>query len=340
MDPLDRRIVHALLVAPRASFRDLAAVLGTSDQTVARRYRTMQAELDLRVSGSLRETRLGWDRWTVRVTATPDAAVPLAETLAARRDTSWVRLASGGTQVLCAMQTRTPEDRSALLDRTGLLLDRLRTGRRVVGISANLMLNVFSPDAWSWLSSALSDEEVAALARHAPGHPDHPDHPDHPGHPAAGRARLSEADEALVGLLRADGRASAASLAAATGWHESTVRRRIAQLTSSGALQFDVDLDEEAIGIEATAYLWLSVDPGALDATGRQIARHHQAPFVAAITGPANLLVSVTCRDASHLYRYLTEQLGQIPAVRAIESVPIVKTYKRTALVRPRSGGS
>lgn len=47
----------------------------------------------------------------------------------------------------------------------------------------------------------------------------------------------------------------------------------------------------------------ISVDPGARDATGRQIARDHQAPFVAAITGPANLLVSVTCRDASHLYR-------------------------------------
>ena len=320
MSLLDRRILHGFLVAPRASFRDLAAVIGTSDQTVARRYRAMQAEIGLRITGHLADDRMGSSSWLVRIHATPDAAVPLAETLAARHDTSWVRLASGGTEITCSIQT------PGSADRTTLLLNRLTGSRRVVDISAHLMLHLFSPFAWSWLSIALTADETAALG--PPGAED----PDESG-PA--QLQSTAEDERLVRLLQSDGRTSAAALAAATGWHESTVRRRIHHLTATGALQFELDLDEEAIGIQVAAQLWLVVDPGALDATGNEIARHPEAPFVAAYTGAANLFVAAACRDSAHLYWYITERLGQIPAVRSIESVPVIHTYKRTATVVP-----
>ena len=141
-----------------------------------------------------------------------------------RHDTMWVRLASGGTEIICGVQTRGPAQR------TTLLLDRLAGSRRVVGISAHLLLHLFSPLVWSWLSEALSSDEVAALA---------PQAPKGPTGGATGELQWTAADERLVGLLQADGRASAARLAQATGWHESTVRRRIDQLTTSGTLQFD-----------------------------------------------------------------------------------------------------
>ena len=43
-DPLDRQLVHALQLDPRAPFSRVAAVLGVSDQTVARRYSRLRTD--------------------------------------------------------------------------------------------------------------------------------------------------------------------------------------------------------------------------------------------------------------------------------------------------------
>ncbi|MER6922656.1 AsnC family protein, partial [Streptomyces spiralis] len=48
-DTLDLRILSALEVDGRASFSRIGAVLGVSDQTVARRFRRLCAEGGLRV---------------------------------------------------------------------------------------------------------------------------------------------------------------------------------------------------------------------------------------------------------------------------------------------------
>jgi DNA-binding Lrp family transcriptional regulator len=64
---------------------------------------------------------------------------------------------------------------------------------------------------------------------------------------------------ALFHALGADGRASHADLAAATGWSESTVRRRMDQLRDVGVLYFDLELDADAFGFRSKTWLWLSV---------------------------------------------------------------------------------
>jgi len=100
LDELDRGIVHALHIDGRAPFSRIAQVLGVSDQTVARRYRRLCSAGSLRVVGVPDARRLGWVEWFVRVQVMPDAAVPVADALARRKDTSWVCLISGGTQIV------------------------------------------------------------------------------------------------------------------------------------------------------------------------------------------------------------------------------------------------
>src|ERR1700685_4405506 len=128
LDALDRRLVHALLIAPRAPFRQLAATLGVSDQTVRRRYGSLSSALGLQVLGRLDSSLVGRVDWILRLQCTPDAAVAVGSALARRPDTSWVRLASGGTEIHCLFQPRGPEERDTLL------LDRLTGSRRVLRI--------------------------------------------------------------------------------------------------------------------------------------------------------------------------------------------------------------
>ena len=321
LDAVDRQIIHILTIEPRASFRTVADVAGISDQTAARRYRRLSETAGLRVLGMVDGSRLGWVDWFVRLQTTPGSADSIAEALARRPDTRWVRLASGGTEIVCTLQARTPEQRDALF------LHGLPGSRRVVQISAHSILHNFNPGPWQGVSQALSAAQLAKLAGLAsPAQV--------PPAPLAPQDRpLAPQDEPLLAELARDGRASHAALAAAIHWHESTVRRRIDELRRAGLLYFDVDIDDRVFGINVHAMLWLSVEPARLAEAGQAIAAHREIPFAAATTGPTNLVASALFRDTRHLYEYLTGELAGLPGVSSVQTAPIIRTLKRTASV-------
>ncbi len=323
LDAVDRQIIHILTIEPRASFRTVADVAGISDQTAARRYRRLSETAGLRVLGMVDGSRLGWVDWFVRLQTTPGSADSIAEALARRPDTRWVRLASGGTEIVCTLQARTPEQRDALF------LHGLPGSRRVVQISAHSILHNFNPGPWQGVSQALSTAQLAKLA----GLASPAQVPAAPQAPLVPQAPLAPQDEPLLAELARDGRASHAALAAAIHWHESTVRRRIDELRLAGLLYFDVDIDDRVFGINAHAMLWLSVEPARLAEAGQAIAAHREIPFAAATTGPTNLVASALFRDTRHLYEYLTGELAGLPGVSSVQTAPIIRTLKRTASV-------
>jgi DNA-binding Lrp family transcriptional regulator len=330
LDPIDRQIVHILTIEPRASFRTVADVAGISDQTAARRYRRLAESAGLRVLGVPDGSRLGWTDWFLRLQTTPGGADSIAEALARRPDTRWVHLASGGTEVICTLQARSPEQRDALF------LRGLPGSRRVVQISAHSILHDFTPGPWREATRALSQAQLAVLA----GGTTPQDPPAHGGAarppipPRPGRGSLLPEDEPLLKELARDGRASTAALAAAIHWHESTVRRRIDELRRCGLLYFEVDIDNRVLGLNEHALLWLSVEPARLEEAGSALAMHPEIPFAAATTGPTNLVASAVFRDTRHLYAYLTGELAALPGVSSVQTAPIIGTLKRTGSVR------
>ena len=332
LDEVDRQIIHILTVEPRASFRTIAAVTGISDQTAARRYRRLAESAGLRVLGVPDGSRLGWTEWFLRLQTTPGGADSIAEALARRSDTRWVHLASGGTEIICTLQARSEEQRDALF------LRGMPGSRRVVQISAHSILHDFAPGPWREATRALSSAQLEVLAPggRPPGDPPHggPTRPPVPPRaPVGGRVTLLPGDEPLLEELARDGRASNAALAAAIHWHESTVRRRIDELCRSGLLYFEVDIDNQVLGMNAHAMLWLSVEPARLQEAGNALAAHPEIPFAAATTGPTNLVASAVFRDTRHLYEYLTGELAGLPGVTSVQTAPIIRTLKRTGSV-------
>jgi DNA-binding Lrp family transcriptional regulator len=314
LDATDRQIIHILTIEPRASFRTIATVIGTSDQTAARRYRRLEEAAGLRVLGVPDGPRLGWTDWFLRLQTIPGGADSIAEALARRPDTRWVHLASGGTEIICTLQARTEEQRDALF------LHGLPGSRRIVQISAHSILHNFAPGPWQEATRALSADQLAKLPRLADQEP-----------PA--RDTLLLEDEPLLKELARDGRASCAAIAAAIHWHESTVRRRIDELRRCGLLYFEVDIDNRVLGLNGHAILWLSIEPARLQEAGQALAKHPEIPFAAATTGPTNLVASALFRDAQHIYEYLTGELASLPGMRSVETAPVIRTLKRTGSV-------
>ncbi|GAA4628716.1 Lrp/AsnC family transcriptional regulator [Actinoallomurus vinaceus] len=310
MDSVDRGIAHALHVDGRAPFRTIAEVLGVSENTVARRYRRLRGEGLLRVVGMVNGARLGHVPWTIRLRCTPDAAGRVAEALAAREDTSWVYLLSGGTEVSCNVQARSSDEQEALL------LHKLPRTSRVIAVSAHLLLRGFMlPTGWSGLA-CLTPDQVERL-RPDPVEPD--------GDPII----LDDADRALLGALARDGRASYAELTSVTGWSETTVKRRTTALRRAGVLRYQLDVPPAVVGFPAEARLWMSVRPAKAVETAEALSRHPEVSFAALTTGPTNLLAAVNCRDSGDLARYLTERIAALDEIRSMETAPIIRTVKR-----------
>jgi DNA-binding Lrp family transcriptional regulator len=223
VDSLDRQLVHALAVDGRASFSRIAQALDRSDRTIAHRYRLLHAD-GLRVVGVVDGRRAGHVDWLVRLRCAPDAAAAIATALSRRDDPSWVAILSGGTEITCITRVRTGEDH--------LLLHRLARTPRINGVTAHCMLrNLAGVGGWPGRVSALTPAQVDAL-RPTPIDPN----------PIG---ELTDQDQALFNALAVDGRTTYPRLAAATGWSESTVRRRLADLLADGVLHFDVDVAPE-----------------------------------------------------------------------------------------------
>jgi DNA-binding Lrp family transcriptional regulator len=314
LDDLERALVHALQVDGRAPFRKIADVLEVSENTVARRYRKLRSAGVMRVIGAVVGARLGHIAWTIRIKCTPDAAGAIATALARRPDTFWVHLLSGGTEISCVTQTRLSEEGD------GLLLQKLSRTNRVTSVTAHSMLRGFArPSGWAGLSF-LTDEQVAQLQPPVPTSADEP-------------VTLADGDDALLNTLSLDGRTGYSELAAATGWSESTVKRRMDYLHHTGVLSYEVDVPPTALGYHVEARLWMTVRPSALVSVAETLAAHPEVSFAAVTTGPTNLVAALICRDSMDLYRYLTERIGALDDVHTVETAPVVRTVKRNGTV-------
>ncbi len=320
MDRVDRQIIHCLQRDGRASFRRIAEVLGVSEQTVARRYRTLVGSGAVRVLVLSDARATGAQTWFVRIVCRPDAADALAEAIAARDDVSWVTVTSGGSELSCV--TRSDPD-----DRSSVLLQRLPRTAQVLSFTAySVMYMHIGGDAeWLAFDDPLTEDQVTALMADV-------------GAARTGSSRpapLRDEDATLLRALGRDGRAGVVELARRTGWPQSRVASRLEELMGSGAIGCELDMAPDAFGFRASAYLYMTVAPGELHATGQALSLHRETSFVAAITGAANLLAVVTCKDAEALYSFVTTKVGALPAVRELEIVPTLRRVKQAGtLVR------
>ncbi|MEU6326984.1 Lrp/AsnC family transcriptional regulator [Streptomyces sp. NPDC047049] len=319
LDPDDVRILRALQIDPRVGFATVATVLGLSELTVARRYRRMRRAGAIRVIGVVDPGALGQSRWMVRLRCRPGSATAIAEALAQRDDVSWVALNAAGSEVTCAVRSRSPEQRDDLLGR------RLPRTAAVLDLQASVLLRQFVGGRghyWAALAGTLTPEQESAL-----GAADTP----FTERPVVRNqsSQLSAQDEKLLAALAADGRASLVHLAAAADLTPGRASRRLHALLSGGVVHIDVEIAPPALGYRARAILWLRAHPGKIKAVGRAMAQMPEVGFAAAVSGPYNLHAVVQCRDLDELFEFTTDHIGTLPGVEGMEISPVYRQLKQ-----------
>ena len=315
LDETERRIAAVLMASPRASWRTAARVLGISERTVVRRAAPLLHDGTLRPTAVRNPARYpGLIPMALRIRCRPSRIKAIAAGLARRADTVWVDILGGGDEISTVLFLDGPQAR------TTLLLRDLPATAAVQSWDAYDLMKVF-PAGFAWSAGLLTADQFDALTPLS-------------REPVAA-PEVQPLDDALIGQLTADARASSSDLAAQLGTSASTVRRRLDLLLSAHMVRLACEVELSLLGIGSEALLWIATGPGSLETTGHELSRHPQVRFAAATTGAANLLVAVAADDLNGLYAFLTQTIGSLGDVRGLEVTPILSSVKRTGLLRP-----
>ncbi|WP_433347545.1 Lrp/AsnC family transcriptional regulator [Microtetraspora malaysiensis] len=316
LDETERRIAAVLLASPRASWREIGRCLGLSERTVVRRAAPLYADGTLRATAVRNPVYFpGVVPMALRIRCRPNKIRQVASALARRTDTVWVDILGGGDEISAIFFLDGTDARNTLL------LRDLPATDAVLSWTAHTLLRVF-PAMFRWTAGLLSADEIAHLA------------PDPPAEPPAPIA----VNTTVIACLTEDCRVTYTELARRAGTTPLAARRHVDALVRGRVIRLATELDLALLGAHVEALLWISVLPGALEGTAAALSTHPQVRFVAATTGPANLLVALAVTDLNAVYAFLITTIGALSGITAIDTTPLLATAKRTGLRRRLSG--
>lgn len=131
---------------------------------------------------------------------------------------------------------------------------------------------------------------------------------------------LDQIDKRIVELLQHDGRMSNTEIARRVGVGEATVRRRIERLQRDGTVTIAAFLNPFHFGYAGVAIIGLRVDLGRTTAIAESLAAHDEVRYIALATGAYDLVLEVAFPDPLSLRTFLTERLGAVDGIRAVET--------------------
>jgi Lrp/AsnC family transcriptional regulator for asnA, asnC and gidA len=131
---------------------------------------------------------------------------------------------------------------------------------------------------------------------------------------------VDEVDRRLIRCLLDSPRASYADLARSTGIGETTARRRVEALISSGIITPAVIPDVRRLGFRALALVGVNVDLNHLYEVAETIRDFEEVTSLHLTMGRYDLMMTITAPNLEDLTRFLVEKVAPLPGIRDTES--------------------
>lgn len=308
IDETDAALIHALQIAPRASWTVVGRVLDIHPVTAARRWQR------------LRDAGLAWvtaypgcrdvggvSMGFVDVDCDSSQRARLARVLARDPRIASVAVIGSGRDLLLTVYVSDIRSLSSfVLDEIGVL-DGVRSARLQVS-------TVLFGEGSRWRFGALTPQQQRSL--------------DGTRNAAKSRSGFSAEQRALMLALAPDGRRSAAQLADRVGTSPSTVTRRIRAMVETGQLALRCEV-AQCLGWPVTANYWGQVPAANLERTAHTLTAMPEVRLCAGTTGSSNLLVTGWLRTATGVQRLERALTERCPDVQLSERALTLRTAKR-----------
>jgi Lrp/AsnC family transcriptional regulator, regulator for asnA, asnC and gidA len=139
---------------------------------------------------------------------------------------------------------------------------------------------------------------------------------------------VDDTDRQIIRLLCANGRASNVEIAKSIGVTETTVRKRIARLLSTGAIEVVAIPSPSLAGLNLSAIIGISTELHSLRSVCRNLAALPEVRYCGYSTGRFDLIIEAFFADQAHVLSFTTDVLGAMDGITAVETSLILEIAK------------
>ncbi|WP_293698766.1 Lrp/AsnC ligand binding domain-containing protein [uncultured Agrococcus sp.] len=306
----DLSLIHALQIAPRAGWSQLAPVLGAHPNTIAERWER------------IRSRGLAWiTAHELGTSQTSCLGLIEVDYELAERDTVIETLSRIPEVVSFDLSTRS-RDLLLLAGAPSVgefsrdVLDRLAGIRGITHYQTSFCTRVYRTGE-QWRLSSLSSEQQRRVGRLNPSS-------------NADETGSFEPSPQLLDILAHNGRATAADIARLTGVHATTAQRQLNKARRMPSLLWRCDVSQAAAGYPITCHWFARL---AADLHGRAATELAKLPGVrlcTSTTGATNFLVTMWLSGMEEVARMEEQLLELIPSMQLVESAVTMQIIKRS----------
>jgi DNA-binding Lrp family transcriptional regulator len=330
LDELDRRLIGALHLAPRATWDDIGGILAADASTLKRRFDRLHEARMVRV--------IGQADWGMHSTAMPvhvlldiTGETPLAVLDRLRGLPHFQLLAqiSGDYPLYAVVHAPSEAVTSEAIDR----LFSIPGVRRVNALPALSTLR----RGIAWHPHFLTATEHADMLKLTGTQPDGA--ATETGMPIPPAKPLSEAERTVVTQLLRDGRASSASIARACGLPPSTAHRVVRRVLDERWVKPRLEVVSEWLGFQTPFMLRLRVAPGDTPDVMRRLDQLPQTRVVVHVASDMSVLCNGLVTDRAALAAFIDNELAKIPGIRTVSAAVMLAEPRRYWLDRDLTEG-
>lgn len=307
MDELDRRLTHALQLAPRAPWTALAPIVGADAVTLARRWDRMIA------AGTVYVTPVSAEADDlvfafVELSCPPRATQAVVAALVQDPAVTTLDRTTGDRTLIATVAARTVP---ALAEWSATVL------AAVEGLDSarTLLVTGLVADARAWRIRALSARETAAVQATMPA-------------PTTAHRTRPEHRRALIAALVGDIRRPVSELASRTGLSARVVRDQLTAMLSTGELTVRVDVARDATDWPLNVWFFLRTPPDSLDRVTQRLSRLPEQRVVATTAGRYSVVLATWLRSADEVHRLEAALDHALPQVRIVDRSVVLRTEK------------
>ncbi|WP_225099807.1 Lrp/AsnC family transcriptional regulator [Streptomyces sp. CoH27] len=286
---VDQALVHALQIAPRASWARIGTALGLDAVTVARRWQRLAeagaAWISCHPAPALADSGQGCLAF-VEVDCAPGHLPDVARALAAVPHVAALSQASGDRDLLLNVMAR---DLASL---TRWTTGDLAALEGVRAVRTHLAARVHT-EASRWRLRALSREQVALLTADEPQR-----------RTATPAFPLTALDQRLIAALSVDGRAGYRTLAEQCGVSPDTVRRHVRRLFAADLLHARCEVARSLSDWPVGVTLWGRVPAARLGEVAQRVTGMREVRLCATVLSRHNLHLVAWVRSLDDAQRF------------------------------------
>jgi DNA-binding Lrp family transcriptional regulator len=329
LDDLDQQLLHALQIAPRASWSTLAPILRTDPSTLSRRWARLTSEglawttcylLPERMQAySLSGDRLRSSLSAVDIRCAPGLRGDVARSLASKSAIINVDCTSGERDLTISVAAANAREIDDYVSEHVAVLPG------IVSTSTRFIRTIYREGS-DWELDAIRPDQRGALERQM--------------HPGANLTPAPPSDlaDAVIHSLQADARRPASEIAQEVGISVALARRTVAALTRSDWVRMRADFAHSVLGWNASVHLSMRVPQDRIETLSGFLARQRSTRLCASTLGPDNVTVVLWMREIEELDGLESSIRQLIPESTISDRWMVARSVKRMGTLFDNEG--